>query len=166
MDHSHFMAEALRLAQGALERGEFPVGCVMVYQGDIIASGVRRHTRGNAKNEIDHAEMVALRRLSELPEEIDTGRVIVYCTMEPCLMCLAALIINGIRTIIYAYEDVMGGGTSCNLAQLKPLYSSHPIKIVPDIMRNRSVALFKTFFADPHNDYLQNSLLARYTLNQ
>ena len=166
MDHAHFMTEALKLAQGALDRGEFPVGCVMACRGDIIAKATRRHTRGDAKNEIDHAEMVALRRLSDLPNEIDTRQVIVYCTMEPCLMCLAALIISGIRTLVYAYEDVMGGGTTCNLAQLKPLYSSHPIKIVPGILRNRSVALFKTFFADPHNDYWQDSLLARYTLNQ
>jgi tRNA(adenine34) deaminase len=166
MDHAYFMTEALKLAQGALDRGEFPVGCVMVYRGDIIANGVRRHTRGDAKNEIDHAEMIALRRLSELSDEIDTGRIIVYCTMEPCLMCLAALIISGIHTIVYAYEDVMGGGTTCNLAQLKPLYSNHPVKIVPDILRNRSVALFKTFFADPHNDYWQDSLLAQYTLSQ
>lgn len=166
MDHAVFMTEALKLAQGALERGEFPVGCVMVYQGDIIANGARRHTRGEAKNEIDHAEMVALRRLSELPGEINSGQVIVYCTMEPCLMCLAALIISGIRTIVYAYEDVMGGGTTCNLARLKPFYSSHPLKIVPGILRKQSVALFKTFFTNPHNDYCQGSLLARYTLRQ
>ena len=166
MDHEHYMAEALKLAQGALDRGEFPVGCILVYRGDTIANGVREHTRGNEKNEIDHAEMVALRRLSALPDEIETSQVIIYCTMEPCLMCLAAIILNGIRTIVYAYEDAMGGGTSCDLEQLKPLYSSHAIKIVPDILRDRSVALFKTFFANPHNDYLQGSLLAEYTLNQ
>ena len=110
--------------------------------------------------------MVALRRLSELPDHIDTGQVMVYCTMEPCLMCLAAIVISGIRNIVYAYEDVMGGGTTCNLALLKPLYSSKAIKIVPDILRNRSVELFKAFFADPHNDYWQDSLLARYTQRQ
>ena len=166
MNHAHFMTKALKLAQGALDRGEFPVGCVMVYQGDIIATGTRRHTRGHARNEIDHAEMVALRRLSELEDEIDPGQVIAYCTMEPCLMCLAALTISGIRTIIYAYEDVMGGGTTCSLEKLKPLYSSHPVKIVPDILRRQSLALFKTFFADPHNDYWEDSLLAQYTLRQ
>ena len=166
MDHTHYMAEALKLARHALDMGEFPVGCVMVYQGDIIATGTRRHTRGNAKNEIDHAEMVALRRLSELADEIDTGQVMVYCTMEPCLMCLAALIISGIRTIVYAYEDVMGGGTTCNLEQLRPLYSSYPVEIVPDILRRQSLALFKAFFADPHNDYWEDSLLAEYTLSQ
>ena len=166
MDHTYYMTEALKVAQSALDRGEFPVGCVMVYSGDIIANGVRKHTRGDEKNEIDHAEMVALRRLSELPDEIDTSQVVVYCTMEPCLMCLAAIILSGIRTVVYAYEDVMGGGTTCDLKQLKPLYSSHPINILPNILRDKSVALFKTFFADPQNDYWRKSLLAKYTLNQ
>jgi tRNA(adenine34) deaminase len=166
MDHTYFMAQALDLAQGALERGEFPVGCVMVYQGNVIATGARKHTHGDAKNEIDHAEMVALRHLSELTDDIDTGKVILYSTMEPCLMCLAAVIINGIRQIVYAYEDVMGGGTTCDLSQLKPLYSSSHIKIVPDIERKRSVELFKAFFADPANDYWQDSLLAEYTKEQ
>ena len=166
MDHTYFMAQALDLAQGALERGEFPVGCVMVYQGNVIASGARMHTHGDAKNEIDHAEMVALRHLSELTDDIDTGKVILYSTMEPCLMCLAAVIINGIRQIVYAYEDVMGGGTTCDLSQLKPLYSGSHIKIVPDIERKRSVELFKAFFADPDNDYWQDSLLAQYTKKQ
>ena len=166
MDHAYYMTKALELAQAALDRSDFPVGCVMVYRGDIIANGVRKHTRDHERNELDHAEMVALRRLSELPDEIDTTQVIVYCTMEPCLMCLAALILSGIRTVVYAYEDVMGGGTTCDLKQLKPLYSSHPVKIVPDILRDRSVTLFKTFFADPLNDYWRDSMLARYTLNQ
>ena len=160
------MREALKLAQGALDRGEFPVACVMVYKGDIIATGVREHTRGEAKNEIDHAEMIALRRLSELTEDIDRSKVIVYCTMEPCLMCLAAIIISGIGNIVYAYEDVMGGGTSCNIERLKPLYSSSPLKILPDVERNQSLALFKTFFEDPQNDYWRDSLLAQYTLDQ
>jgi tRNA(adenine34) deaminase len=166
MDHTYFMAKALDLAQRALELGEFPVGCVMAYQGNIIATGARKHTHGDAKNEIDHAEMVALRHLSELTNDIDTGKVITYCTMEPCLMCLAAITISGIRQIVYAYEDVMGGGTTCDLSQLKPLYNSGNIKIVPGIERKRSMELFKAFFADHDNDYWQDSLLARYTLDQ
>jgi tRNA(adenine34) deaminase len=166
MDHAYFMREAIKLAQEALDRGEFPVGCVVVYQGDIIASGVREHSRGEAKNEIDHAEMIALRRLSELTQAIDRSKVIVYCTMEPCLMCLAAIIISGIGNIVYAYEDVMGGGTACNMERLKPLYSSSPLNILADVERNQSLALFKAFFEDPQNDYWRDSLLARYTLDQ
>jgi tRNA(adenine34) deaminase len=166
MDYEHFMSKALKLARQALEAGEFPVGCVIACGAEIVATGARRHTRGDLKNEIDHAEMVALKRLSELPEEIDSGQLVIYCTMEPCLMCLGAIILSGIRKIVYAYEDVMGGGTGCDLTALHPLYSDNHISIVANIMRNESVSLFKSYFADPGNDYWKGSLLARFTLSQ
>ena len=166
MDYDRFMSKALELAQQALAAGEFPVGCVITYGGEIVATGARQHTRGASKNEIDHAEMVALRRLSELPGEIDNGQLIIFSTMEPCLMCLGAIVLSGIRKIVYAYEDVMGGGTGCNLTALRPLYSNNHISIEANIMRNESVNLFKSYFLDPENNYWKGSLLARYTLNQ
>ena len=86
--------------------------------------------------------------------------------MEPCLMCFGALLIAGIGEIVYAYEDVMGGGTHCDLSQLPKLYSSNPASIVPGIMRAESLALFKTFFSSPDNAYWKNSQLAAYTLAQ
>jgi tRNA(adenine34) deaminase len=166
MDYDHFMSKALELAKQALAAGEFPVGCVISNRGEIVATGARQHTRGDSKNEIDHAEMVALRRLSELPEEIDSSQLIIFSTMEPCLMCLGAIILSGIRKIVYAYEDVMGGGTGCNLTALRPLYSGNHISIEANIMRDESINLFKSYFLDPGNDYWKDSLLARYTLNQ
>ena len=166
MDYDHFMSKALELAEQALGAGEFPVGCVIACGEEIVATGFRQHTRGDLKNEIDHAEMVALRRLSELPEPIDISQLVIYCTMEPCLMCLGAIILSGIRKIVFAYEDVMGGGTGCNLTTLQPLYSDNHISIVANIKRNESVSLFKSYFADPGNEYWKGSLLARYTLSQ
>ena len=71
MDDSGFMREALREAQGALDRGEFPVGCVIVRGHRIVASGARRGTQSGRPNEIDHAEMVALTRLTaDAPDQI------------------------------------------------------------------------------------------------
>jgi tRNA(adenine34) deaminase len=166
MNYEHYMRTALELAEQALAKGEFPVGCVISYQGKIITSAARKNTQGDVKNELDHAEMVALRRLSELGQDIDISQLIVFCTMEPCLMCLGALILNGVRKIVYAYEDVMGGGTSCELTSLKPLYRNNRITIVADILRNESLQLFKTFFTDPNNNYWKDSLLAQYTLRQ
>ena len=84
--------------------------------------------------------------------------------MEPCLMCYSALILAGIGNIVYAYEDVMGGGTGCDLSQLNPLYKNSSVKIVPNILRHESLKLFKDYFVDPANVYLKRSLLAEYTL--
>ena len=86
--------------------------------------------------------------------------------MEPCLMCYSALILAGIGTIVYAYEDVMGGGTGCDLAKLTPLYQSSPIRVVPNVLRSESLKMFKSYFSDPANNYWKQSLLAKYTLRQ
>ncbi len=58
------MNEALRLAGIALKEGEFPVGCVIVFENKIIVSGSRKGTLAGAANETDHAEIIALRNLS------------------------------------------------------------------------------------------------------
>ena len=166
MDYEHFMQKALDQAQNALAMGEFPVGCVAVYQNKVLASAARSGTGGEFSNEVDHAEMVVLKRLIDLEQNIDCRQVTVFCTMEPCLMCLGALILSGIGEIVYAYEDVMGGRTQCNLSSLTPLYRDHNISIVPNILRRQSLELFKAFFQNPENTYWQGSLLARYTLDQ
>jgi tRNA(adenine34) deaminase len=166
MDYEYFMKKALDRAEHALAGGEFPVGCVIVHQNKILAAGTRKGTIGGGGNEIDHAEMVALRGLLECEDQINSGRITVFCTMEPCLMCYGALILAGIDKIVYAYEDVMGGGTECELSRMKPLYRNSPITVVPHVLRTQSLRLFKTYFSNPANSYWGKSLLAEYTLQQ
>ena len=166
MDYRYFMKKALDQAEHALAEGEFPVGCVMVYQDKILVTGSRKGTIGTAINEIDHAEIVALRRLIEIEDKIDPGKITVFCTMEPCLMCYGALILAGVGEIVFAYEDVMGGATGCELSRLKPLYKNSPITLVPGILRAESLEKFKTYFSNPANRYWKQSLLAEYTLGQ
>lgn len=165
MSDEHFMRLALDEAKKALAAGEFPVGCVVVDQDRVVATGARTNSMANA-NEIDHAEIVALRNLTSVNGEVDYGRITVYCTMEPCLMCFAALILAGVRRIVWAYEDVMGGGTNCDLSMLAPLYSDCGVAIKTRVLRRESLELFKNFFSNPDCRYWKGSLLAEYTLKQ
>ena len=166
MNHEYFMRLALKEAEKALAAGEFPVGCILVHDGRILASGTRRGSRTGGRNELDHAEMVALRRLAELAPGVMPRDISLYCTMEPCLMCLAALMLAGIGTIVYAYEDVMGGGTGLDLDGLPPLYPQRRPRIIAGVLRRTSLRLFQAFFADRCNDYWRDSDLAGYTLAQ
>jgi tRNA(adenine34) deaminase len=166
MDYELFMRQALAQAELALASGEFPVGCVLVYQDEILTTGARQGTTDEGRNEIDHAEIVALRRLADIGDPVERGRITAFSTMEPCLMCYAALIIAGIGRLVYAYEDVMGGGTGCELTRLNPIYRNSRLKVVPNILRAESLNMFKNFFANPANGYLKDSLLAEYTLWQ
>ncbi len=166
MDYEYFMKKALNQARNALSAGEFPVGCVVVHEDRILTTGARKGTAGNIPNEIDHAEMIALKRLADLEINRDNERIILFTTLEPCLMCLGALILSGISEIVYAYEDVMGGGLSCDLNNLMPLYKNSRISVVPNILRKESLELFQAFFNNSENSYWQGSLLAVYTLRQ
>lgn len=166
MDDAFFMKKALEAAKRALAKGEFPVGCAVSYQGEIIASGSRKNTKKDFKNEIDHAEMVALKRLAELKRHVEFSKATIFSTMEPCLMCLGAIVLSGVQRIVFAYEDVMGGGTTCDLTKLSPLYANSRISITRNVLREESLALLKAYFSDPANTYWQGSLLARYTLSQ
>jgi tRNA(adenine34) deaminase len=164
--HDKYMYEALLQAKDALTAGEFPVGCVMVYKDEIISRGKRINSRAPNENELDHAEIVALRKLFEQYPETDRSKITVYSTMEPCLMCYVTMLLNGIRKIVYGYEDIMGGGTELDLQTLNPLYREMSVEIIPHVLRTQSLELFKNYFSGPTNTYWQDSPLARYTLAQ
>ena len=166
MNDAYFMRKALEQAKTALAAGEFPVGCVIADQADVVANGARSGSAGSHPNELDHAEINALRCLQTLDYDGSAEELTLYSTMEPCLMCFGAAVLNNISRIVYAYEDVMGGGTRCRMGELPPLYANANIHIIPDLMREESLALFKAFFSDPGQTYWQDSLLAQYTLSQ
>ena len=153
-------------AAEALASGEFPVGCIIARGERIIADGRRQSSRGQTANEIDHAEILALKALYEYPSGADGSCLSIYSTLEPCLMCFGAILIAGIGRVVYAYEDVMGGGTACARQQLPPLYRNRPVAVVPGVCRSQGLELMRRFFADPANTYLQDTLLAEYTLQQ
>ena len=166
MDYKYFMRKALDEAKKALSKGEFPVGCVIVCQNKMIVTGSRKGTSGDFPDEINHAEMIALKHLSDLKMNWDENKITLFTTLEPCLMCLGASMLSNINQIVYAYEDVMGGGTSCDISKLAVLYKHRQMVVVSNILRKESLKLFKTFFQNPSNAYWRGSLLAEYTLNQ
>lgn len=162
----YFMEMALAQAKMSFSAGEFPVGCVITDGRLVLAQGSRRGSAGQHPNEIDHAEILAIRQLFEKGGPSTGAALSIYCTMEPCLMCFAAILLAGIGRIVYAYEDVMGGGTGCRLDALPKLYQESRVAIVPHVMRRQSLMFFQAFFSKPENAYWKDSLLCQYTLAQ
>jgi tRNA(adenine34) deaminase len=161
-----FMAAALDMAQAALAQGEFPVGSVIADGAAVVARGHRTGTAAGRANEIDHAEINAIKQLCAPGAPADRSGLTLYSTMEPCLMCFAATVLSGIHRIVYAYEDVMGGGTGCDRSTLPPLYRDANITVIGGVARRSSLELFRRFFADSGSGYWAGSLLSRYTLDQ
>jgi tRNA(adenine34) deaminase len=163
-DHEHYMRVALTEAEIALDEGEFPVGCVLVGDDRVLAKARRKNSRGKKKNEIDHAEVAALRQLLQSAPETDCSVITAYSTMEPCLMCYSTMLLSGIRRFVWAFEDTMGGGTDLPLDRMKTLYAEIKVELIPHVLRTESLQLFQQFFR--LHTYWQDSSLARYTLEQ
>ncbi len=160
-DYNYFMEKAIQEAEKALNNGEFPVGSVLVYNNEIL---VASHKKSTAENELDHSEIETLRELALLKDKnIKKEEILFFTTLEPCLMCLGAIVLSGIKNIVYAYEDVMGGAANIDLKKITPIYDKN-VKIVSGILREKSLKLFKKFFKA--NEYLKDTLLAEYTLSQ
>ena len=85
-----FMREAIRQARKAGALMEVPIGCVIVYEGKIIARGYNR--RNTDKNTISHAELNAIRKASKKLGDWRLEGCTMYITLEPCQMCAGAIV--------------------------------------------------------------------------
>ena len=141
-----FMDDALEEAAKALERGEVPVGAVIVEaSGDIIARA------GNETRErLDpsaHAEVLAIRKACDV---LKTDRLIncdIYVTLEPCAMC-AGLIANArLRRIYFAASDPKSGGVQQGARVFDHQQTHHIPEIYPGIGEKKAEKLLKIFFA-------------------
>lgn len=102
-----FMAEALIEAQKGGAAGEVPIGAIAVKGGAIIARG---HNRRIATSDITaHAEMECLRDLSSRNFDFDLSEITIYSTLEPCAMCLGAMIHYGAKRVVFGEYDLIAG---------------------------------------------------------
>ena len=85
-----FMKEALRQAKKAYKLEEAPIGCVIVYEGKIIARGYNR--RNIDKSTLSHAEILAIRKAAKVMGDWRLEGCTMYVTLEPCQMCAGAIV--------------------------------------------------------------------------
>lgn len=118
-----FMEKSFQFAYEALAVQEVPVGCIFVYKGDIIALG--RNTVNETKNATRHAEINCIDQVYDFcnKHDLDLSNVFfelsVYVTVEPCIMCLAALYDLKVKSIIFGCKnDRFGGQTVFNVANI------------------------------------------------
>lgn len=104
---SRFMTRAIELAHIAAQKGEIPVGAVIVKDGKIIAEGY--NMRENKKNALSHAEIEAINAACKLTGDWRLDDCTIYVTLEPCPMCAGAIINARIKEIVFgAYDLSMG----------------------------------------------------------
>ncbi|XP_035379840.1 tRNA-specific adenosine deaminase 2 [Electrophorus electricus] len=113
-DIGSWMAKAFDLAKDALENGEVPVGCLMVYNNEVLGKG--RNEVNESKNATRHAEMAALDQVLDWcrAQQLDAAGVwehmVVYVTVEPCVMCAAALRLLHVPLVVFGCKNERFGG--------------------------------------------------------
>lgn len=140
------MQAALAEARAAAERGEVPVGAVIVRDGAIIA---RAGNRPRATNDPSaHAEMLAIRAAcAALGQERLTGCDL-YVTLEPCTMCAAAISFARIRRLYFGATDEKGGAVVSGVRFFEQPTCHHAPEIYPGIAETEAAELLKRFFAE------------------
>jgi len=137
-DDTYFMKKALQEAESAFERGEIPVGAVIVIDNKIIARG---HNLTETLNDVTaHAEMQAITAAANFLGGKYLQKCTLYVTLEPCQMCAGALYWSQISNIVYGARDLERGCIHLNT-------KLHPkTKIKGGILEDEASALMKRFF--------------------
>lgn len=157
-EETQWMEHAFQMAQLALRHKEVPVGCVIVYQGEVIARGCNEVNA--TKNATRHAEMVAIDELLEHCKENqkfqfeDISRnSTLYVTVEPCIMCAYALRTIGLHEVVFGCPNERFGGCGSVLnVHTKDFISEtsglqlDPLELRGGVMREEAIALLQQFY--------------------
>ncbi|WP_444944919.1 tRNA adenosine(34) deaminase TadA [Microbulbifer sp. ZKSA006] len=141
-----FMRRALELAQLAAERGEVPVGAVLVQDGKIIGEGSNRPI-GNCDPSA-HAEIVALRQAADKQQNYRLPNTTLYVTIEPCTMCFGALVHARVGRLVYGATEPRAGVVESQLELAQASFFNHKIAVESGVMAEEASNLVREFFHD------------------
>lgn len=140
-----FMAVALEEARAAAERGEVPVGAVVVADGKIVARAGNR-TIADC-DPTAHAEMIALREAAAAIGNYRLVNATMYVTIEPCTMCAGAMIQARVARLVYGAGDPKAGAVRSCFAVLDSPKLNHRVEVRAGILQDEAAALLREFFA-------------------
>ncbi len=145
MNHESFMRLAYEQALLALSIGEVPIGCVIEYNGEVIASGYNR--RITEKNVLRHAEIIAIEDACKVVGDWRLEGCTMYVTAEPCPMCAGAILQARMDTVVFGAANKKAGAAGSVINILSHDGFNHRVNIVEGILKDECAALLSEFFA-------------------
>jgi tRNA(adenine34) deaminase len=142
--HDTCMRAALDEARQAFEAGEVPVGAVVVLNGEIVGRGFNQPIHAN--DPTAHAEVVALRAAARALGNYRLVGTTLYVTIEPCLMCVGAMVHARVGTLVFGAAEPKAGAvvSSCQAHELPSL--NHRIEVVSGVLDEECRAIIQEFF--------------------
>ena len=144
MEHETFMRAALECARQAADAGEVPVGAVVVHEGRVVGEGFNQPIA--AHDPTAHAEIVALRAAAAAVANYRLTDATMYVTVEPCLMCVGAMIHARIGLVVFGALEPKAGAlhSMTNAHELAGL--NHRLSVVGGVLADESRDLLQGFF--------------------
>ena len=144
MGHDDFMRQALAEAARARDAGEVPVGAIVVFDGRVIAAGFNHPI--TASDPTAHAEIVALRAAARALGNYRLTGTTMYVTVEPCLMCVGALIHARVATVVYGAPEPRHGALVSMTRAHEFAGLNHRIEAVGGVLEDECRAVIQEFF--------------------
>ena len=139
-----YMKEALKEAKKSLLSDDVPVGAVIVLNNKIISRGHNMKEKNNDPTQ--HAEIIAIKKAAKKLNDWYLKDCIMYVTMEPCLMCIGALIQSRIKKIVYGIKNDKFGYVDSIDNILSNKQNNHIVEAKGNILANESKILVQNFF--------------------
>ena len=140
----HYMKEAIRQAKKAAALKEVPIGCVIVYDGRIIARGYNRRTVD--KNVLAHAEIIAMRKACRILGDWRLEGCTMYVTLEPCPMCAGAIVQARIPKVVIGCMNPKAGCAGSVLDMLHEDGFNHQVETEVGLLGDECSQMLKDFF--------------------
>lgn len=144
-DDAYWMGKAIAQAKRAERIGEVPIGCVIVKDGAVIARG--HNLRESTLDPAAHAELLAIRKAAKKLATWRLTGATLYVTLEPCTMCMGAIILSRLDRVVFGSYDPKGGasGSLYDLSNDKSL--NHSVILTSGVRGEETSALLTDFFS-------------------
>jgi tRNA(adenine34) deaminase len=142
----NFMKQALRLAQSASGKDEVPVGAIITLDGNIISEG--ENCPISSHDPSAHAEIIALRNAAAKLKNYRIPGTTLYVTLEPCIMCMGAIIHARIQRVVFGAYDPKTGAAVSRYSIGNDQLLNHQLEITSGICKTECAALLKNFFKE------------------
>jgi len=150
-NHERWMREALSLAQQAAEADEVPVGAIVVHNGEIIGRGFNQPIR--SCDATAHAEIVAIRSASQFRSNYRLPGTTVYVTIEPCTMCLGAMIHARVDRLVFGATEPRAGAVVSQGSLLEAGHFNHQLSFIDGVLAEECSSLMQSFFRNRRKGY-------------
>ena len=144
-DDAYWMGIALREAKKAGDRGEIPIGAVVVKDGVIIGRG--HNLREERHDPVAHAEIIALRQASRKLGNWRLTGAVLYVTLEPCLMCMGAILLARINKLVFGCHDPKAGAAGSLYDLSNDARLNHRVSLVTGVRGADCSSMLSGFFA-------------------